>query len=61
MTGTAANELSRFYFPSGKLTITPEQIKVGTNKRPDLSVEKYLPNLYFENRFTLYSLLFTVL
>lgn len=51
VTGTVANELSRFYFPVGKFTITPEQIQAGTNKRPDLSIEKYCPKLVFENRF----------
>lgn len=51
VTGTGANELLRFYFPIGKFVITPEQIQAGTNKRPDLSIEKYLPNLSFENRF----------
>lgn len=51
VTGTAANELSRLYFPTGRFTITPEQIQAGTNKRPDLSIEKYLPKATFERRF----------
>ena len=51
VSGTAANELSRFYFPPGLFTITPEQIQTGTKKRPDFSIEKYLPTQPFEYRF----------
>lgn len=42
-TGTAGLGLARNYFPLDTFAITPEQIQTFTNKRPDLSIEKYIP------------------
>lgn len=42
-TGTAALGLVRHYFPINKFAITPEQIQQISNKRPDLTIEKYTP------------------
>lgn len=51
VTGTAASELTRHYFETGKFVITPEQIQNFTRKRPDLTIEKYFPNEVFSKRF----------
>lgn len=40
-TGTAALGLVRNYFPVEKFAITPEQIQLHSNKRPDLAIEKF--------------------
>ena len=39
VTSRVASELSRNYF--GKFTIVPEQIQMGTRKRPDFVIEKF--------------------
>lgn len=43
ITGRAALNLARFYFPIQKYSITAEQIQSFTNKRPDFSIEKHVP------------------
>lgn len=43
-TGTAGLGLVRNYFPIDKFAVTPEQIQEHTGKKPDLSIEKYIPN-----------------
>jgi len=40
-TGTAATGLSHNYFPVDEFAITPEQIQDFSNKRPDLTIEKF--------------------
>ena len=42
VTSRVASELSRHYF--GKFTIVPEQIQMGTRKRPDFVIEKFFEN-----------------
>jgi len=37
--GTVAATIMPMYFPADKFTITPEQIQIGTRKRPDLTIE----------------------
>lgn len=53
-TGTATLGLLRHYFPVDKFAVTAEQIQEFTNKRPDFSIEKYLPlrNEYIPHCFT---------
>ena len=40
----AASELARHYFSNDKYTIVPEQIQIGTKKRPDFVIEKFFEN-----------------
>ena len=40
----AASELARHYFSNDIYTIVPEQIQVGTKKRPDFVIEKFFEN-----------------
>lgn len=40
-TGTAASGLLHHYFPIRKYIVTPEQIQEGSNRKPDITVEKY--------------------
>jgi hypothetical protein len=42
VTSRVASELCRHYFD--KYTIVPEQIQMGTRKRPDFVIEKFFQN-----------------
>lgn len=53
VTGTSVSSLLQNYFPLEKYVITPEQIQIISNKRPDFTVErsednKFLPHLFVE-------------
>lgn len=51
VTGRAALNLSRFYFPVTTYSVNAEQIQSFTNKRPDFTVEKHVPGNLLLNRF----------
>lgn len=57
--GRVGTGLARNYFPVDNWAITPEQIQVGSGKRPDLTIEKWIeddkvliPHCFFEFKST---------